>query len=490
MARYVVANRRAGKFTADSKKFAREAVETALMRASSLSIVHDHAPQDITRRRLAVFEAEPEDVADFAAKAGPDVMVEPEILHFHEASYRPSEFAASGLASGLAAGSGSTLKMVVRGGGRLLANATVHLYLRAFGMTDRLTTRTNKRGQASFSYQSWWSAAAALVAPEHSYWTSIVHGPSNGLQVDCPPIPVAKTGWWHGLHGATSASAGRGVRVGVIDTGVGPHAALSHVKDVGAFIDNSHGPNGSDSGQHGTHVCGTIGARSTVSFRGIAPKTELYSARVFSAHRPGANQADIANALYHLSAECEVDLINMSLGASVASEIEHDEIVDALERGTLCVCAAGNSNGPVEYPAGFDETVAVSALGKLGEAPIGSLAASRVPTDGTRFGASNLYLANFSCFGPNITVGGAGVGIIAPVPANGNDESPYAAMDGTSMASPAVCGTLAGLLAKDKAYKSLPRNLSRALAARAILNTAAVDIGMAAPFVGTGVPTT
>ena len=64
-----------------------------------------------------------------------------------------------------------------------------------------------------------------------------------------------------------------------------------------------------------------------------------------------------------------VDLINMSLGAPQGSAIERDAIQDALERGTLCICAAGNSNGPVNSQRPSLRTIAVSAIGLLGWGP-------------------------------------------------------------------------------------------------------------------------
>jgi subtilisin family serine protease len=53
----------------------------------------------------------------------------------------------------------------------------------------------------------------------------------------------------------------------------------------------------------------------------------------------------------------------MSLGGGPPSPAEEDAIRDAIERGTLCICSAGNSNGPIEYPGAYPECAAVSAVG-------------------------------------------------------------------------------------------------------------------------------
>jgi subtilisin family serine protease len=262
--------------------------------------------------------------------------------------------------------------------------------------------------------------------------------------------------------------------VGVIDTGHGPHPALAHVIDVGAFIDGQHeaAPAGRDVASHGSHVCGTIGSNADpqgTDFIGIAPGADLFCARVFRDADSGANQADIANAIDEMSKVHRVDLINLSLGAPVGSEIEHDAIIDAFERGTVCVCAAANSGGDVEFPARYPECLAISALGRAGEAPEGTLSATRLPLTADRFGDQNLFLANFSCFGPEIAAAAPGVGVIATVPARAGMAAPYAAMDGTSMASPAACGALAVLLSRVPEYQALNRDSTRSLAARQIL---------------------
>jgi subtilisin len=263
------------------------------------------------------------------------------------------------------------------------------------------------------------------------------------------------------------------------------------VVQAGAFIEGHHLPGaaGRDVDAHGTHVAGIIGARPAQAqgFVGIATRVDLISARVF-APDAGANQADIANAIDALSGTHGADLINLSLGANSASLIERDAIQDALERGTLCVCAAGNAAGPIQFPAAFEEAVAVSALGLLGAAPAGTISSTRVPSAAERFGDGNLFVANFSCFGPQLDAAGPGVGIIATVPVRGAEPNPFGAMDGTSMASPAVCAVLAGLLSIDPHYAGLSRDLLRAQRARQVLRQHARDLGLAAVFQGAGVP--
>ena len=345
------------------------------------------------------------------------------------------------------------------------------------------------------------------MVPANGFWSLSVRGPRDGQIVDCPALPAdGPVGWWHEAVGVArpGKTRGRSVRVGVIDTGVGPHPCLEHVIDVGSFVGGAFDPaGGADVGSHGTHVCGIVGARSVEpgQYAGVAPGVRLYSARVFPPDG-GANQMDISDALDALSAVHEVDLANLSLGAPVGSEIERDAILDALERGTLCVCAAGNEAGAVSFPAAFAETVAVSALGAEGRAPPGTLSASRLPEAPGRFGDDGLYLASFSCFGPEIGCAAPGAGIVSTVPARPGPAgptgragspapyaAPYAALDGTSMASPLACGALAAILAGSGTYRAMPRDATRAALARRLLRTRCRDIGLDPAFQGRGVPT-
>ena len=502
MAKYVLSNRRAGKFDEAEKRAARAAAEQSFaMLEAGADVISRLAPADATAREVIVFEANPAEVEAKAALAGPDVLIEPEILHFPVQMHTtlPMDVAlAGGASSSLLAGSGLPFKVTVKGATKPLPKAEVVLILRAAGGSQTtLTALTNTKGKADFSHSSAWTPAALIVSPAGDHWSMVVRGPASGLTVTCPPLPdTGPLAWWHQALGVTAPvhEWGQGIIVGVADTGAGPHRDLAHVVDAGAFINANHSTAakaGHDVDSHGSHVCGTIGARPKASSHrpsGVAPGATVIAARVFAGPGTGANQGDIANAIDYLSRAKKADLINLSLGSPQASSIEHDAIIDAAERGTLCVCAAANSAGPVNYPAAFPESVAVSALGLEGWGPPGSLASIRLPQQPDKFGDDNLYLANFSCFGPEIDCAAPGVGIIATVPERYGLTAPYAPMDGTSMASPAACGLLAAVLSATNAYLSLPRDVTRTEKARSLLRQVSRDIGLDPKYQGRGVP--
>lgn len=201
----------------------------------------------------------------------------------------------------------------------------------------------------------------------------------------------------------------------------------------------------------------------------------------------GPTQADLINAIDVLSRDHHCDLINISLGG-LASQAEEDVIRDAAERGTLCVCSAGNHNGPLEFPAGYPECAAVSAIGHSDWAPAGTSSAGSRSSDPNYQGNANFFLASFSAYGSQLACTGPGVGIVSTVPDVADAVGSYMVMDGTSMASPAACGTLAVLLSQDQQYKTLPRDISRTNAARTLLAANCQSVGLAPEFQGRGLP--
>jgi subtilisin len=355
---------------------------------------------------------------------------------------------------------------------------------------------TDAAGRVELEHAPSWRPAALLVLPEHGHWGRVVRSVSDSMSVDCPPLPDGRVEpWWrYALRQDGAGLDGEGIRVGVVDTGCGPNGALGHVVDTGAFLEGAHfAGEGRDVDRHGTHVCGIVGARPTRGgLVGLAPAATLLSARVFPAGG-GASQADVANAIDALSRGHACDLINLSLGSSRPSEIENDALIDAAERGTLCVCAAGNDGiEGVAYPARYDAAVAVGALGHDDAAPPGSLAELDKPSESDRYGAEGLFLASFSNRGWQIDAAAPGSAIVSTVPERnleGGHREPYADMSGTSMAAPAICASLAVLLAADPEYLALPRNHRRSATARSRLRRSCRDLGLDEQYVGFGIPT-
>ena len=107
-------------------------------------------------------------------------------------------------------------------------------------------------------------------------------------------------------------------------------------------------------------------------------------------------------------------------------------------------------------------------------------------------GQQNLFLAAFSSFaltpGTELACAGPGVGIVSTVPDHNGATDLYMEMDGTSMASPAVCGVLAVILGADASYMATPRDQSRTAAARNLLAQHCQPFGLAVQYEGRGLP--
>lgn len=504
MAVFIAASRRAGRTSAESLGRTRARTDQALrsMILSSVNVLSDFEPTDDFARRVVRFESDPRDVALMQRELPDDMIVEPAIEHHRLNTLPPLDLMRGDHKAPGACGTGTKVAVFVHWDGAPLAEARVKAFFRGPpGQPSRsFEVRTDPAGYALIDFDvGVWHLAALVVVPYCGHWPMLVRGFTGGnVHVSCPPLPAPGPGWWQEYMGVKAdPTRGQNIRVGVIDTGCGGHPDLAHVNDVGAFIGSTHDATsgaGADVDCHGTHVCGAIAARAPVphaldGFQGLSAGVGLFSARVFPDPFSSALQDDIINAIDALSLQHAVDLINLSLGSSHASQLEHDAIVDALDRGTLCICAAGNSapTAPdVLFPAAFPECVAVSALGLDSWAPPGSLAASRLPSQPELFGEQGLFLASFSCFGTPISVGAPGVGIIAPVPARHGHSHPYAAMDGTSMASPLACATLAATLSADPGYLALSRSRVRAEKARQLLVNGAKNIGLDSRYQGRG----
>jgi subtilisin len=501
MAKYVLVNRRSGLFDDDKKIASRASVQTTLRLLGTAHVVADHNPSDPLARQVALIEANPADIATLRNQLPDDAILEPAVRRGLHRQRVPIELKDTIPLVTAKAAVSALYQVKITGGGASLADIDVIVYLRdSAGRVQDKTVRTDKNGLIRFPLPSGSSVAFVEPIPYAGFWIMLSDAPRSGATIDCPAIPPASTrggGWWHGALNVdlNNPSRGAGIKVGVIDTGCGPHPNLKHVTLVGAFVDGGVLPasQARDVGEHGTHTTGIIGARPTAprDYAGIAVGCELFHARVFKGEGPddGPTQADIINAVDSLSRDYHCDLINMSLGGDgPKSKAEEDAIRDASERGTLCVCSAGNDAGSIDFPGAYSECAAVSAIGKVGQAPAGTFSANNRPHDASRMGRDNFFLASFSSFGPTLACAAPGVGIVSTVPDRPGFTDAYMEMDGTSMASPAACGVLAIILSQDPVYRSLPRDITRTRRAALLLAQHCQTLGLPVEFEGRGIP--
>ncbi|MBX9587848.1 MAG: S8 family serine peptidase [Hyphomonadaceae bacterium] len=295
------------------------------------------------------------------------------------------------------------------------------------------------------------------------------------------------------FYGKVPATAGEGVRIAVIDTGVAErHPGLPNVggganlvfNEINGNIDatTEWGPARKD-GAHGTHVAGIIGARATANakVRGVAPGVELRSYRVFPHTGKGAQNYDIMNAIDRAVLDgCHI--INLSLGGSDEDEAVRAAIGNALDNGVLVVAAAGNNGRrAVLYPAALPGCIAVSAMGRRGTYPRQSTEESDAAKP---FGSvdKDAFIGAFSNVGPQIDVAGPGVGVVSTMPGDA-----YGVMSGTSMACPGVVGFAASLLASKQPIMNAGKGERVKLLQEALFATCRVQ-GFGRDFEGFGLP--
>jgi subtilisin family serine protease len=241
-------------------------------------------------------------------------------------------------------------------------------------------------------------------------------------------------------------ATGAGVKVAVVDTGIG----LAH-SDLASQLATNPGETGGgkesngadddrnglvddwrgwdwvnadnvpeDGNGHGTHVAGTIAAaQDATGISGVAPDARIMPLRVLGADGSGSSSA-VANAFAY-AGDLGIPVVNASLGSSGMSRAQRDAV--AAHPNTLYVVAAGNdaqnNDATPSYPCALPQANIVC---------VGA-------TDNTDAQASfsNYGLTTVDLFAP-------GVSIISDYGINGTS---HVYMSGTSMATPHAAGVVA-----------------------------------------------
>ena len=335
-----------------------------------------------------------------------------------------------------------------------------------------------------------------VAAPEDDgYWTAYAKvAGATQVAIDCPGIGCSgPIDWWHEVHGIRSSNVtrGEGIRIGVVDHSLGDQKwidAVANLKSWHTFVDGERVDRVALSNtDHGQDICLLLGAHSGTGSpclrEGVAPGASLHfvGAGATGADEDKVEIADVALAVGLLSKEIGCDLIVLSLGKRTPSPNLYNAIELARDVGTLCICAAGNSDAPALYPARHKQAVGVAALGKSGVAPRGTLGAATAAAVDLVRGDGELFAWESSARGDGVDAIGAGVSVISPA-GRGFD------LDGTSYAAPIVAGVLAIALAADAAYMAADRTRRRANLALARLKACCRPMGFPPGLFGYGMP--
>jgi len=235
---------------------------------------------------------------------------------------------------------------------------------------------------------------------------------------------------------------GKGVNVAIIDSGIGRHDELADAVKSRVNMTADRGKALVD--QHGTHVAGIIHA--------LAPDAELHGYTVFT--NDDANQAlkespdPLIIQAIRRAVKDGSTVVSLSLGGGgspsdpIAREIEAQSA-----KGVIFVVAAGNEhdkNG-VEAPSVSPNALTVGALDGAGRA-------ADFSSYGANYDARKLKHVVKSIFML------PGTNIYSTV--MDGDDSAYALMDGTSMATPALSGVTALLSQAARTMTPNPVELS------------------------------
>lgn len=153
---------------------------------------------------------------------------------------------------------------------------------------------------------------------------------------------------------------GKGVTVGVIDTGIDySHSDLRRSYKGGYdFVDSDSDPMETKSSQgsptyHGTHVAGIIAANGKL--KGVAPEAEIIAYRALGPGGAGTSEQVIA--AIDQAVKDKVDILNLSLGNEVNGPDWPTSIAldKAVEKGIVAVASSGNS-GPSVWTVGSPGT--------------------------------------------------------------------------------------------------------------------------------------
>lgn len=219
-----------------------------------------------------------------------------------------------------------------------------------------------------------------------------------------------------GIH----LNKGKGVRVGVIDTGIDlNHSDLRGNIKGGINIISPYDPP-QDGNGHGTHVAGIIGAlNNSYGVVGVAPSVSLYAIKVLDGVGIGSLGNLIKGIEWGVLQKMHILNISISGGTTIPNALSYI-VKAALQRGTLIVAAAGNTGSRdgkednVGVPARIEGVISVAAVGRKNRR------------------------ARFSSTGRHVDIAAPGEKILSTYVGNR-----YALLSGTSMATAHVTGVLA-----------------------------------------------
>lgn len=239
------------------------------------------------------------------------------------------------------------------------------------------------------------------------------------------------------VHAQQAWVGGRGANtnVVVIDTGIDyrhPDLAARYAGGLNTIANND---DPLDDNGHGTHCSGTIAAIDDgVGVVGVAPQARLWAVKVLDEEGSGKSSNVLKALDWVVQKKTELGgnwIVSLSLGSCSPSTLERQGFERATTAGVLVVAAAGNhdpsaadvctadnnNSYAVSYPAAYAGVVAVAAVNSLQS------------------------VADFSNFGPQVTLAAPGVDVFSTFQVGQGDWSLLTPNGGTPVVAPPVRGS-------------------------------------------------
>lgn len=357
---------------------------------------------------ILVVEMEPTRAAQLAE--APDLVVEADHpLRYGIATLPVIDPGVAPLAEGV------TFTVRVEGpDGEALERAAVHV----FGEQSIARALTGKDGQArlTLSEEDIAGAVGVYAQPRGPHWSSWRSRPmlsaNEPHRIVCAKVDPEKVEHWApramGFDRLPPTFRGHGIKIAVLD---------SHDGDAGK-----------DTIGFGTAVAGVI--------EELAPEARLHIRRI----TPGGRFGDLVEALDACLAE-QADLVVLGPGSPYTSWLVARKLEELAYAGIGCIAAAGNSSGPVSFPACLPGVLAVGAIGKVGTFPPDSYHTTQLTGTPTHEG---FFAARLSACGPEVDLCAPGVGVAV----NGT------VIDGTPVAAAHVAALAALVMAHHPEFRN------------------------------------
>lgn len=235
-------------------------------------------------------------------------------------------------------------------------------------------------------------------------------------QVHLPPFEVEKlvgvrlltelTNWsfrHYKIRELWKSTKARQVKIAVLDTGCSHKDIVVH-KEIDFSGDGIADHNG-----HGNWCAGCIKAGK--NFLGIAPESQLYIGKILA--NDGSGDWKWMERGLEWALEERVQIISISAGGGYYGSKIQPILKELNNQGVIVVCAAGNENAQLIFPANSPDTLAVGAVNERWQRAV------------------------FSNYGNQLITMAPGVNLLGCWVDDG-----YAKLSGTSMAAPGIAGIL------------------------------------------------